>query len=216
MYNNSFSYLRNIVFSREEGTLFSVQDLVAGLNAFDPEASYDSVRRVLSDLSQKGCIQRICNGIYRKVNVESALANTAPSVDEVLALLARDNNWIIRPGTEMAREMLGLSFDPAHRNVYACSGLSYKYTLSTGGVFRLEKCSGKFMTADAVTEKAAIVTIALLDLGNHRISAEELAHLSKTLTKEEKFDLIRAIPYVPARLRPVFEIICGIYGIGGR
>lgn len=216
MNNNSFSCLRNIIFSREDGALFSLNDLMLSLNDFSPEASYDSVRRVLSDLSIKGCIQRICNGIYRKVNMDSALAHTAPSIDEMLALLARDNNWVIRPGTEMAREMLGLSFDPTCKNVYACSGLSYKYDLSTGGSFYLQKCSGKFMTSPAVTDKAALVTIALMDLANHSITAEELAHLSATLTKEEKYDLIKASPHIPARLRPVFEIICGIYGIGGR
>ena len=204
-----FNTLRDQIFAMDEGTVFTLQDL--GM-----DVPYTSIRRILSDLSQDGYIQRITNGVYRAVNKHSALARTPSATKDILSAIMRDNSWVIYPGTEMARRILGLSYDASLPELYFSSGRSYTYKLEIGGTLRLRYCGGKFMTSPAVTERTALVTIALMDLYAHPITAEELAHLSNTLNKEEKLDLIKALPYIPARLRPVFEIICGTYGPGGR
>lgn len=46
----------------------------------------------------------------------------------------------------------------------------------------------------------------------HNVTPYEIAVLSSTLTQEEKDMLMAERMYAPARLRPVFEIICGKYG----
>ena len=205
-YMSNYTYesaIRDAIFSMPEGHIFALSDLL-------DLASYDSLRRVLSDFCTAGYIQRIIIGIYRNTSHTSPAAETDPLELDVAVALARSNGWRIVPGTETARHLLGLSPEQPSYFLYLSTGPTGNYTYGKGRKVRLIHSGGKFITA--MSDKSALVTSALMDLKYHNITPREIAVLSSVLTQEEKDHLMAERMYAPARLRPVFEIICGKYG----
>lgn len=197
------SSIRNALLAMPNGTVFAMNDL-------QDLASYDSLRKVLSRYSVAGHIERIFQGIYRVISNNSETLEPDASEHDVANALARNNNWQIIPGTEMSRFLLGLSDNAPDYFLYLSTGPSNTYSYGKKKKVKFLHSSGKFL--NAMSEKSALVTCALMDLKFHNITPHEIAVLSSTLTQEEKSHLMAERMYAPARLRPVFEIICGKYG----
>ena len=183
------------------------EDSVFALNDFSLCGSDDSIRKVLSRASLSDKLVRITDGIYALPD------NPSPSPAKVAGALSRNHHWIIRPGTELAREDLRLESFLQPYDVYYSSGptISYTYGPPTDKKkFRLLRITRRFIYE--MSYGASVVVIALMDLDEHRITAEEVLYLSKLLSKEIKQDLLRHLALIPARLRPIIELICGSYG----
>lgn len=203
---SDFTYeaaIREAIFSMPEGTVFAMGDL-------QDLTSYDSLRKVLSRFCTAGHIERITQGIYRFAPKGSEGAQTDAAEIDVANALARNNCWQILPGTEAARYFLGISDTAPNYFLYLSTGPTSTYSYGKGKKVRLLHSGGKFMTS--MSEKPALVTSALMDLKYHSVTPHEIAVLSSSLTQEEKDLLMAERMYAPARLRPVFEIICGKYG----
>ncbi len=189
------------------GTLFTLSD-------FEGMSSYDSIRKNLTRFTNGGLLRRIVSGVYQLTVDFSNCGDELkyPTPHEVAYILAKSNKWEVIPGTEITRYNFGLSNDPPKVISYYISGPSYKYSYGENNEIHLEvkNCKGKFM--GKVSPKCAEVISAFMDTKNYPIGAEEVCHFSRILSEETKMEMMRDIAFVPPKLRPVFEIICGVYG----
>lgn len=201
------SAIRSRIISMVPGAVFSVSDI-------EDCGSYDAVRKSLSRLSDGGLIQRVLIGVYWFMPGQNITADNYPNIEDVSWALARNNDWIIMPGTELCRYQLGLRNDPPEVPDYLSSGPSKTYVYGGNVRFRMQKCPGKILTF--LSPKSAVVVAALLNLSEHPVSAEDIIHLANTLDTETKQLLLKEKKYIPARIRNVIEIICGTYGIESR
>ena len=198
------SAIRSRITSMAIGTVFSISDV-------EDCGSYDAVRKSLSRLADGGLIQRVLIGVYWFMPGQNITSDIHPSIEDVAFALARNNDWIIMPGTELCRYHLGLRKDPPEVPDYLISGPSKSYVYGGTVRFRTQKCPGKILTF--LSAKSAVVVAALLNLSEHPVSAADIIHLSDTLDLETKQLLLQERKYIPARIRNVIEIICGTYGV---
>lgn len=204
---NSTNYLGDIrskIFSMEQGEVFGIKDLIEF-------GTYDSIRKSLSRLCTDQIIKRVVTGIYCFTLRDP---DYVPAAYEVARALARNNNnWSITWGTEHARHILGISASSPKHFTFLSTGPKAQYEYS-GVKIHFQPVRASFM--HSMHPKSALVTSALMDLRTHKITPFEIQQLSQILTVEEKHDLFEDRIYAPARLRCVFEIICGEYGLIGR
>ena len=133
-----------------------------------------------------------------------------PSHEAVAHALARRSHWRILPATELARRRIGLSDEDPNLPKYLSTGPKTRVEYAPGHEVLLVHSAAKLF--DGLTNEAAIVISALSDLDKHRITIDEIAHLSKELAPDVKENLIENLSLVPPRLRPIIELICDCYG----
>ena len=84
---------------------------------------YDTAKKSLLRLEEKGKIQRIIRGVYYNPRFSQLLQEyEAPSVDEVAKALARNYNWTIAPSGNAALNQLGLSTQVPAKWIYISDG----------------------------------------------------------------------------------------------
>jgi len=199
--NNESYYgaIRDQIFRMKEGSVVAMKD-------FESVATYDSIRKTLSRLCELKLIVRIVPGIYCVLLGADAVF---PHPLEVIHALARNNDWTVVPGTERARYLLGLRGDEPETYEFFSSGpTSHHSYQGINIVFRHQ--GNKFLTS--MSYKSALITSALWDLQNHKVTANEVALISNKLEEKEIQQLMTDCKYAPPRLRCVLEIICGDYG----
>lgn len=200
--DNCYTQVRDRICSFPRGQMLTIAH-------FLDCGSYDAVRKAVSRLSQDGFIDRILMGVYWVKPFDGAI----PKTSDVAAALALSNGWAIAPGPELARYELGLAESPPQIECYLSTGPSGTHHFANK-TFRFRNVAHALILC--MTPKASLVTSAFLDLKNYPATASSLMHLAETLTPEEKMQLMDARIYAPAKLRCLFEIICGCYGVAGR
>lgn len=196
---NAVSYcykVRFFLLSRTEDYLFCMNDL-------EELAPYDSIRREVADLAKRGLISRICQGVYW-VN-RSGLET--PDPDEIAATIARSNNWVIVPGTPLARFKLGLSDEFPRVPGYLSTGHT-KTFYSPDGIPRIafQHSSGKFLFF--ANARTSLLISALMDQQRHPTTPQEILHLSGTLSAEDKAIIMKDREFINPRIRPIIDVIC--------
>lgn len=184
---------------------------VFALNDFKSCGSNDAIRKALSRASLTKKLLRIVDGVY------TLPSNPSPSPGEVASALTRNHYWTVLPCTEYARFYLKLSDVYPSDDCFYSTGPTetYSYGPPTDRKhLKLIRITKRFV--HELSFGAAVVVIALMDLDEHKITAEEVYSLSKSLTKDVKDELISRLHLIPARLRPVIEIICDRYGRSSR
>ena len=203
---NNTSFAENIeqrIYMMKEGEAFGLGDL-------SDCGTYDSIRKELSRLCAQRRITRLLKGIYC-LGPEGLCE--LPSVFDVAQAIARNNNWSTIWGTEHARVLLGLSNASQYTYTFRSTGQTARF-MYRGTSIVFQSTNPDIILS--MRPKSALVTSALMDLRTHKITPFEIQQLSQALTTEEKCALLEDRIYAPARLRCVFEIICGEYGLTGR
>ena len=193
----------SFMYAKPHDEVFTVED-------FDALGSYDAVRKALSRLAQSENIERISMGLYRLNPKWCNDVPVLPSHEAVAHALARRSHWRILPATELARRRIGLSDEDPNLPKYLSTGPKARVEYAPGHEVLLVHSAAKLF--DGLTNEAAIVISALSDLDKHRITIDEIAHLSKELAPDVKENLIENLSLVPPRLRPIIELICDYYG----
>ena len=189
-------------------------DAVFAIADFRSLGTYDAIRKALSRLTGDQMILRIVSGIYRLNPAHFEGVPLLPSSESVAYALARNNCWKILPGVELARHRIELTKNLPSVPQYLSTGPKTRVQYAPGHCLLFVHSSSKIF--DSLTTDAAIVISALSDLDHHQITAEEVAHLSRTLSPATKEELLKALRFVPPRLRPIVELINGCYGRAGR
>lgn len=202
MQDDCLYYIRDTLGRSSRNEIFCVADFMG-------YGTYDAVRKALSRLSQNGFIERIVTGVYWVKPGEDAV----PPYHAVAEALARNYDWKIALGTNLARAELGLIQEPPRIKHYLCTGRGATYSFY-GQTLKFQHCDYRII--ERLKPKSMLVASALMYRKDDPITAEEIMQLSTILSEEEKIDLQKDRIYVPARIRCVFDIICGQYGASNR
>lgn len=169
--------IRDIINSIEEGTIFVNSD-------FAEIADSDTIRKILSRLTQVGILRRIINGIFEKPRYSKLLGEyVAADPNAVAYAIARNYHWSIAPCGNTALNLLGLSNQVTATWSYISDGPYKTYEWNS------TKLEFKHRTNKEITGLSSITCLviqALKTIGQSNISSDIISTLSEKLSFEEK------------------------------
>lgn len=169
--------IRDIINSAEEGTIFVNSD-------FAEIADSDTIRKILSRLTQVGILRRIINGIFEKPRYSKLLGEyVAADPNAVAYAIARNYHWSIAPCGNTALNLLGLSNQVTATWSYISDGPYKTYEWNS------TKLEFKHRTNKEITGLSNITCLviqALKTIGQSNISSDIISTLSEKLSSEEK------------------------------
>ncbi len=165
----------------------------------------DAIDKALSRLVKKGIIKRIAQGLYVRPKYSELLkTELIPSVEEIVAVIAKREKRIVQPSGAMAANILGLSFQVPARLVYLTSGTAKKLTVGKSQI-EFRPATPKSLVGAGTT--AGLVIQALKYLGEDEINKQVVEKLSRTLRIDDKKALKSLIRFIPAWMVPAIKQI---------
>lgn len=154
------------------------------ISDFSDIGKYDSVKKAVQRLEQKGTILRVIDGLYTTPKYSRLSGELIhPSINDIAQALARKFGWTIIPTGDTCLNMLGLSTQmPAHYE-YLSDGPYRKYC-----IYGLE-VSFKHTTNKEITHlsyKSSLIVQALKALGKNSIGSYNIQKIRSILNEEEK------------------------------
>lgn len=158
------------------GTVFIVSDFI-------DIASYDTVRKILSRLSNKNIIKKIIRGMYYKPKFSSLLNEyVEPNINLVASAIARNYGWTIVPSSETSLNLLGISTQVTSHYEFISSGPYRKYCINGIAISFLHRVDKDFA---GMSYKTKLLTQAIKAIGKEKIN-DYIYIISNRLTEEDK------------------------------
>lgn len=187
----------NTVQSSDKGTIFFVSDFATnGNDVF--------ISRVLSELVEKGELNRLSNGIYYKPTY-TKFGVLMPSVDQIVIAIARRDNAKILPSGNTAMNMLGLSTQVPMKYIYLTSGsarvinIGNKEIIFKRGVPKNFAYQGKLMP---------IIVQALKEIGKDNVTDEHRLQIAEIMKKYPETDTFNEdINLAPIWIKKMISLI---------
>lgn len=164
-----------------------------------------TIGKALERLTEKEKILRLARGIYcyPKQDEVMGLGVLYPSIEEIADSIARRDKARIVPTGIHALNKLGLSTQIPMNFVYLTDGTRRKVNLGNGKSIQFKFTSPKNL---AFTNKLAmLVTFALKELGQDRITEQQTVQLGKILRKESIEKVMADAPLMPAWIRTIVK-----------
>lgn len=181
-----------------QGYIFSPNDFI---DLGEPKA----IGKALERLTEKEKILRLARGVYcyPKQDEVMGLGILYPSIEEIANSIARRDKARIVPTGIHALNKLGLSTQIPMNFVYLTDGTRRKVNLGNGRSIQFRFTSPKNL---AFTNKLAmLVTFALKELGQDRITEQQIAQLKQILQKESKEKIVADASLMPAWIRAIVK-----------
>lgn len=181
-----------------QGYIFSPNDFI---DLGEPKA----IGKALERLTEKEKILRLARGVYcyPKQDEVMGLGILYPSIEEIANSIARRDKARIVPTGIHALNKLGLSTQIPMNFVYLTDGTRRKVNLGNGKSIQFRFTSPKNL---AFTNKLAmLVTFALKELGQDRITEQQIAQLKLILQKESKEKIVADASLMPAWIRAIVK-----------
>lgn len=172
-------------------------------------ASSDNIRKALELLSAKGDIIRVARGIYcyPKRDNELGLGVLNPSVDDIVAAIAKRDHMKVVPTGVHAQNLLGLSTQVPMNFVYLTNGWSRQITVLSGITVKFKQTALKNLAFNS--RLAMLITFALKDIGKDNVTDEQLSKIKQLLTNEPKSVVEKDLTLMPVWIR---KIVTSAYG----
>ena len=184
----------------KRGTAFVARD-------FMRENSYESVKKALTRLVDRGEIRRVKRGVYDIAPFSQLLQKeVVPSVEEFAKAKARSYAWVITPSEQYALNLLGLSTQVPANFVFSSTGPYRKYTLGNRTVEFRHKALREL---EGMSQTSALVVSALKALGNGNVTDDHIAAVKSRLTPKAKMALLKETQNCPIWMHACIEKICG-------
>lgn len=155
--------------------------------------SREAIDQALSRLARGGEIQRLGRGLYhfpaRNERLGIALS---PDTDEIAEALARQTGCRIAPSGAMAANRLGLSTQVPAKPVYLTDGRTRQVRVGNL-VFAMKHAPPKELPLGS--RISAMVFQALRHLGRSAIDNQAISRLRRTLSPQQKEQLLRDARY---------------------
>lgn len=166
-------------------------------------ASSDSIRKALELLTSKGDIIRVSRGIYcyPKTDEELGLGVLNPSVDDIVAAIAKRDHMKIVPTGVHAQNILGLSTQVPTNFVYLTNGWSRQITVLNGVTVKLKQTALKNLEFNS--RLAMLITFALKDIGKDNVTDEQLSRIRQLLAKEPQSVVEKDLVLMPVWIRKI-------------
>ncbi len=187
--NNSTSEIKKHLSQAQEGSLFSINELVN-------YASYGTAKKVLQRMEKNGEIVRVIDGIYSKPKFSKLLNKNVPSsIPDVANKIAEKFAWNIIPSGDIALNMLQLSTQVPACYEYLSNGPYREYEIY-GMKLKFKHTSNRLL--GGMSSKSALVIQAFKSLGEENITSDVLQTLKEVLNDDEKKALLDECKRVPA------------------
>jgi len=178
------------IYGRGRGSVFTPND-------FLDLGSRDAIDQSLHRLTELGTIRRIARGLYHYPESHRLLGEVAPAIEAVAKALASSEHVKLQPSGAYAANLLGLSEQVPAKVVFLTSGRARKVKLGKL-VIELRPTTPRRVAAAGRT--SGLVLAALLYFGKAHVTPERIAHLRKTLSAEDRKQLLADLPNAPAWL----------------
>lgn len=168
-----------------------------------------NIRKAIESLTGKGEIVRVARGIYcyPRIDTVYGLGVIYPSVDEIVAAIAKRDHMKIVPTGVYAQNLLGLSTQVPMNFIYLTNGWSRRITVLNGITVRLKQTALKNLAFHS--KFAMLLTFALKSIGKDNVTKEHLARVYQLLGKEPRDAVERDLLLMPVWIR---NIITSAYG----
>lgn len=187
--NNSTSAIKDYLSQAQEGSLFSINELVN-------YASYGTTKKILQRMEKNGKIVRVIDGIYSKPKFSKLLNKNVPSsIPDVANKIAEKFAWNIIPSGDIALNMLHLSTQVPACYEYLSNGPYREYEIY-GMKLKFKHTTNRLL--GGMSSKSALVIQAFKTLGEENITSNVLQTLKEVLTDDEKKALLDECKRVPA------------------
>lgn len=165
--------------------------------------SYESVRKALSSLVEKGVILRVARGIYcyPKIDKVLGLGPLLPSVDDIVNAIAKRNHMKVAPTGVYALNILGLSTQVPMNFVYLTNGWSRSLTILNGVTVKFKQTALKNLSFNS--RLAMLITFALKEIGQANITLEQITRIHSLLKNEKKEIIIKDFALMPVWIRQI-------------
>lgn len=164
-----------------------------------------SIGKALERLTEKDLILRLARGIYYypKQDKIMGLGVLYPSIEEIADSIARRDKARIVPTGIHALNKLGLSTQIPMNFVYLTDGTRRKINLGNGKSIQFRFTSPKNLSF--TNKLAMLVTFALKELGQGKITEPQIAQLKLILAKESKEKVMADAALMPAWIRTIIK-----------
>jgi hypothetical protein len=185
------------IYGKKRGSVFTPND-------FLDLGSRGSIDLSLHRLTDAGTIRRIARGLYHYPETHPLLGEVAPSIEAVAKAIAASEHTKLQASGAYAANLLGLSEQVPAKVVFLTNGRARKVKL---GKLLIELRPTTPRKVAAAGRTSGLVLAALGYLGKNHITLERIAHLQKTLSAEDRKQLLSELPNAPVWMHPHLRAI---------
>ncbi len=196
------SKIENIIIKSKKGKLLFVSD-------FSQYGNYDTVRKALQRLTDKGIILRISKGIYYYPKTDELLGILYPTAAEIGKAIAKRDKARIIPTGAYAQHLLGLSTQIPINIVYLTDGSARKVKIGNQTII-FKKTSPKNLSFKS--KLSSLIIQALKSKKENNITQIEKLRLTEIIRQSnEKEKIKKDIQNAPVWIQKiVLEILSAI------
>lgn len=145
---------------------------------------YDSVKKAVNRLEQKGSIIRVIDGLYTIPKYSRLTGELIhPSINDITRALARKFGWTIIPTGDTCLNILGISTQMPARYEYISDGPYRNYDIY-GFTISFKHTTNKEVTH--LSNKSGLIVQALKALGKNNIDSYSIQKIRSILNEEDK------------------------------
>lgn len=183
------------IYGRGRGSVVSPSD-------FLDLGSRGGVDLALSRLTKKGILRRVDRGVYGYPEKSRLIGELSPRPEEVAKALARRGNRRLLPSGAYAANLLGFTEQVPFKVEYLTDGPTRRVMIRKLPVTLKQTTPARLATAGRVS---GTVAQALRFLRKERVDDAIVEKLRKRLSEDDKKQLLRDIPLVPAWVGETFR-----------
>jgi hypothetical protein len=157
-----------------------------------------AVNKALERLVKSGALERAATGVYVRPVTDGHLGKVLPGPEDIAAAIAKRDRATIVPTGSYAMYKLGLTTQVPLNLVYYTDASARKIKVGKQ-VITFKKASAKYLSFIGGISQLAIQ--ALREIGQGRVTAQEVAHLKKVLENEQPGRLEHDLRLAPVWIR---------------
>lgn len=186
--------IESIIKQTEKGELIFISD-------FSDFGNYDTVRKSLQRLVNKGLITRISKGIYYVPKKDNILGNLYPSAEEMGKAIAKRDKARIIPTGAFAQHLLGLSTQIPMNVVYLTDGSARKVKIGNQTIV-FKKTSPKNLSFES--RLSSLLIQALKSKKENNVTETDKKILKEIIKKSNELEKIKKdIQIAPVWIRKI-------------
>jgi predicted transcriptional regulator of viral defense system len=157
-----------------------------------------AVNKAMERLTESGMLIRLAQGIYLypKMDTRLGLGILYPTVETIAREIAKRDKARIVPTGAYALNVLGLSTQIPMNVVFLTDGAPRKISIGNGKGIVFKRTVPKNLAFK--NNMLMLIVTALREIGEKRLTAEQLNRIADLLSKEKKEDIRAEIALAPA------------------
>lgn len=173
---------------------------------FTDLAEYETAKKTIARLEQKGRLRRVLRGVYDKPKFSSLLQEyAAPIPDQIAHAIARNYNWRISASGNTALNQLGLSTQVPADWSYISTGPYKKYTFGKTTLAFSHRSDSQMI---GMSEKTLLLIQALKAIGQGNASDADIKRIRKRFSSDERQIILSESRHTISWIYEVIKEIC--------